>query len=152
VLQWQHLGSFWLNTIMPDRQGRKQRKEWEPMSQGQDQVKTNFWNSLAGLLQDLTSLEVATFTTTGGITLPNITDALDKLNVGNAPLQLQAYSRFDLDQDTKVILPVKQVGEDLVVQQAILDIHEKHVTTALAQRSAMIASMLKAITDILGIP
>jgi hypothetical protein len=116
-----------------------------------DDVKTNFWDSLAGLLKDLTSLEVATFTTTGGITLPNITDALDKLNATSATLQLQAYSYFDLDQDTKVILPVKMVGDDLVVQQAILDIHEKHVTTALAQRSAMIESMLKAITDILNL-
>jgi hypothetical protein len=121
------------------------------MPQGQDQVKANFWDSLAGLLKDMTSLEVATFTTTGGITLPNITDSLDNLNAQNATLQLQAYSHFDLDQDTKVILPVKKQGDDLVVQQAILDIHEKHVTTALEQRSAMIESMLKAITDIVNL-
>jgi hypothetical protein len=117
----------------------------------QADVKTNFWDSLASLLDDLTSLEVATFTTTGGIMLPDIKDSLDKLNATGATLQLQAYSHFDLDQDTKVILPVKQVGDDLVVQEAILNIHEKHVTTALAQRSAMIASMLKAITDIVNL-
>jgi hypothetical protein len=116
-----------------------------------DDVKTNFWDSLASLLKDLTSLEVATFTTMGGITLPNIQDGLEKLSATNAALQLQAYSHFDLDQDTKVILPVKQVGDDLVIQQAILDIHERHVTTALEQRSAMIQAMLKAITDIVNL-
>jgi hypothetical protein len=116
-----------------------------------EDVKSNFWDSLAGLLKDLTSLEVATFTTQGGITLPTIKDSLDNLTATNAALQLQAYSSFDLDQDTKVILPVKQVGDDLVVQQAILDIHERHVTTALEQRSAMIQAMLKAITDIVNL-
>jgi hypothetical protein len=116
-----------------------------------DDVTINFWDSLAGLLKDLTSLEVATFTTTGGITLPDIKSSLDNLNAAGAALQLQAYSHFDLDQDTKVILPVKKVGDDLVVQQAILDIHEEHVTTALEQRSAMIQAMLKAITDIVNL-
>jgi hypothetical protein len=110
-----------------------------------EQVKSNFWDSLAKLLDDLTSLEVATYVTYDGMQSPVTID----VKAIKTPALLQAYTKFDLDADTTALLPVKKTGDELEIRDAVLRVHETHVKTALETRAKFIEALLKAIPDVL---
>lgn len=108
---------------------------------------TQFMGSLKRIMEDVTTLDVATYVTYGD------EEGEIKVEVAGSeyPAYLQAYTRISLDADTIALLPAKKQGEDIVVREELYDIHMEHVEQAKATRQAMLDSMFGAIGSVLKI-
>ena len=110
------------------------------MSELQDAVK-KYAKDLAGLLnnfvQDISTLEVRTYTTPADQVATDITADTIKTD-GKAVLR--AYSTISFDGDVTVLAPTDAAGE---VNQSIWELHQATVKQALDNR----ATMIKTIGD-----
>ncbi len=104
----------------------------------------SFWGTLKHLIEDVTTLEVATFTTQGD----------DKGEVALSVQEqvyhahLQAYTKISLDADTVLMLPARMDGENHVIDHAIYDLHMEHVNMAKQTRQEMLKAMLDAVAGL----
>jgi hypothetical protein len=108
------------------------------MSELQDAVK-KYAKDLAAMLnnfmQDISTLEVRTYTTTTDQVATDLSAAKIKTE-GQA--QLRAYSTISLDGDVTVLAPLDAAGE---VSQSIWELHQATVKQALDNRATMIKTM-----------
>jgi hypothetical protein len=108
------------------------------MSELQEAVK-KYAKDLAGKLnsfvQDISTLEVRTYTTPADQVAVDITEEKIKAE-GKATLR--AYSAISLDGDTTVLAPTDAAGE---VNQSIWELHQVTVKQALDNRATMIKTM-----------
>lgn len=98
-------------------------------------------------VQDVTNLEVRTFTSPKSEIMMLATDALDASNQEMMhKVELRAYTKIDFDSDTTVCVPVDENDQ---VDRAVWDIHHSMVDQALTNREAMLRSMGDALTSAL---
>lgn len=84
-------------------------------------------------------------------------DGLSKMQVetygteldGNGKLTdqrlLMAQTTLSIDGDTTVLVPMKLVDNQVVVDTDLLALHEKHVKTAMDYRASVIAALISAL-------
>lgn len=110
-----------------------------------------FLGTLTHILEDVTTLEVATYSTTGTGQVSGEGDI--PLTIGNHIYQahLQAYTCIKLDADTVLVLPGTTEGSNLVINQSVYNLHLKHIELAKQTRQEMISAMLGAISNVANI-
>lgn len=104
----------------------------------------SFLGTLKRLVEDITSLEVATYVTYGD------QEGEITVEVGSKGYTaiLQAYTKISLDADTVVLLPVKKENQDLTVRQDLYEIHKQHLEMAKQTRQEMLSTLLNALPSI----
>jgi hypothetical protein len=90
---------------------------------------------LNNFMQDISTLEVRTYTTTTDQVATDLSAAKIKTE-GQA--QLRAYSTISIDGDVTVLAPLDAAGE---VSQSIWELHQATVKQALDNRATMIKTM-----------
>ncbi len=98
-------------------------------------------------VEDVTTLEVRTFTTPGSemMTLAGRELKIDAVNP-SGPIQLRAYTKIDFDSDTTICLPVDANDQ---VDRSVWDMHQAMVSQALQSRESMMRSMGEALASAL---
>lgn len=98
-------------------------------------------------VDDITTLEVRTFTTPGSkmMTLAGRELRVDEVNP-SGPMQLRAYTKVDFDSDTTICLPMDANDQ---VDRSVWDIHQAMVSQALQSRESMMRSMGDALASAL---
>lgn len=108
----------------------------------------SFFGTLKHLIEDVTTLEVATYMTYGD------QEGDITVEVGDSSYKavLQAYTKISLDADTIVLLPAKkEAKEEIVIRQELYDIHQQYVRMAKETRQEMVAAMLGAIGSVMNV-
>ena len=124
----------------------------------QEDFMGRFWATAKKMLDDVLTLEVATYTTTGkgegDIILTVEADKGGSQSSSGSTIQskdyhatLQAYTKIKLDADTLALLPV---SEEYVLRKEIYDIHKEHVQLAQKTRQEMVAAILNAAASLGG--
>jgi hypothetical protein len=100
-----------------------------------------------GFVEDITTLEVRTFTVPGKeiMVLSDHELKLDEVNPAG-PMQLRAYTKVDFDSDTTICLPMDANDQ---VDRSVWDIHQAMVSQALQSRESMMRSMGDALASAL---
>jgi hypothetical protein len=106
-----------------------------------------FLGTLKKLIEDVTTLEVATYVTYGEQT----GDITVKVDEKDYKAELQAYTKISLDADTIALLPAKKQDQEIIVREELYDIHKEHVAMAKETREAMLKTMLDAIGSVLDV-
>jgi hypothetical protein len=98
-------------------------------------------------VEDISTLEVRTFTTPGNeiMALAGEELKLDAVNP-SGPLQLRAYTKVDFDSDTTICLPMDANDQ---VDRSVWDMHQAMVSQALQSRETMMRSMGDALASAL---
>mgnify|MGYP006311892089 CR=1 FL=1 len=98
-------------------------------------------------VEDVTTLEVRTFTTPGSemMALSGRELKLDEVNP-SGPMQLRAYTKVDFDSDTTICLPMDANDQ---VDRSVWDMHQAMVSQALQSRESMMRSMGEALASAL---
>ena len=98
-------------------------------------------------VEDISTLEVRTFTTPGNeiMALAGEELQLDEVNPAG-PLQLRAYTKVDFDADTTICLPMDANDQ---VDRSVWDMHQAMVSQALQSRETMMRSMGDALASAL---
>ena len=100
-----------------------------------------------GFVEDITTLEVRTFTVPSKEIMV-LSDHELKLGEVNpaGPMQLRAYTKVDFDSDTTICLPMDANDQ---VDRSVWDIHQAMVSQALQSRESMMRSMGDALASAL---
>ncbi len=93
-------------------------------------------------INDITTIEVRTYTTPHNQTAVLIQDDADMAQIASAgQAMLRAYTKVALDGDTAVCIPLTESGE---VDRAVWELHRQMVQEAIGTRATMLKAMGEA--------